>query len=131
VYVVDGASSVPKNSAVPDCSFTVRVREKDTSKRYSVLAVRSWVRVAVEVGAFWDSVGCEERLRPGREIILDTRSGKTLKVCDDRMRSRNVRSYKLGGRVSWQTRIRQRSVVVSEVLVDIGVISRLQRQGGI
>ena len=29
-YVVEGASSVPKNSAVPDCNLTVRVREKET-----------------------------------------------------------------------------------------------------
>ena len=56
-YVVEGASSVPKNSAVPDASLIVRVREKETSKRYSVFAASSWVRVTEDVGALGGSAG--------------------------------------------------------------------------
>jgi hypothetical protein len=43
--------------------------EKLTSKRYSVLAARSCVRVEAEVGMFCGSAGWEARFRPGREIM--------------------------------------------------------------
>lgn len=68
--MVDGANSVPKYSAVPDRSRTVNVREKLTSKRYSVLAGRSCSLVTDEVGKLRVSVGGADRLRPGRDNMM-------------------------------------------------------------
>lgn len=61
---------MPKNSAVPERRRMVRVPEKETSKRYSVLAERSWVRVIADCVAWTGCGGAEVRLSPGRDIMM-------------------------------------------------------------